>query len=66
MPRHDNYPDDIHQYDHHQQSPFFVEPDEDAEDPDDDGDHAYDRWKDEQMEKDLNWDTPTHAPFNKR
>lgn len=32
MPRTDNYPDDIRQYDHDPRSPFYVEVAEDIED----------------------------------
>lgn len=32
----------------------------------DDGDYAYDAWKDKQHEKDLEWDTPTNHPYQDR
>lgn len=50
MGRHDNYPDDIRQYDHDPRSPFYEEPDEGE---DDDGDYLYDCWKDKQMEIEI-------------
>lgn len=32
MPRYENYPDDIRNYDHDPRSPFYVEPEEEDED----------------------------------
>lgn len=51
---------------------YYEDPPEDPPeeiDPMDDGDYAYDTWKDAQHDKDvaardLNWGPPTNAPFN--
>ncbi len=54
MSRHDNYPDDIRQFDNVPGSPFYEEPeDEDGEYLEDEGDHLYQLKKDRELDEEI-------------